>query len=186
MTFPFLCNAKWIFNVTSNSSVQRRFKLYLYQPHQFNNVKLWPCRCPMAVCPKFWAVITRQARSDLGPSAAPNRVWLPRKSWPRSRSTNASVLRSSPGRSVIACCPRAPVTRTTSPAWVGPWAAFLIPPPPPPPPKKKKGRHLADDIFICICVNEIFFIVIKTSPSLFLWVQLTIIQHWFSLWLGAE
>ena len=59
-------------------------------------------------------------------------------------------------------------------------------PPPPPPKKKKNGRHLADDIFICICVNEIFFIVIKTSPSLFLWVQLTIIQHWFSLWLGAE
>ena len=45
-------------------------------------------------------------------------------------------------------------------------------------------RHFADYIFRCIFVNEKICILIKIYWSLFLRVQLTIIQHWFSI--GAE
>ena len=48
------------------------------------------------------------------------------------------------------------------------------------------GCHFADDIFRCICVNEKFCFLIKFHWSLFLRVQLTITQHWFRQWLGAE
>ena len=43
----------------------------------------------------------------------------------------------------------------------------------------KNGRHLADDISICIFVNEMFCIWSKHLWSLFLSVQLTITENWF-------
>ena len=51
---------------------------------------------------------------------------------------------------------------------------------------RQNGRHFADDIFKCIFLNENVWIPIKISLSLFLRVQLTISQHWFRLWLGAD
>ena len=53
-------------------------------------------------------------------------------------------------------------------------------------PSWKNGCHFADDIFGCIFVNEKFWILIKIEWSLFLGLQLTISQHWFRKWLGAE
>ena len=43
----------------------------------------------------------------------------------------------------------------------------------------QNGSHFADDIFKCISLNENVWIRLKFHWSLFLRVQLTIIQHWF-------
>ena len=53
-------------------------------------------------------------------------------------------------------------------------------------PPGQNGRHIADDIFRCVFVDEKFGILIKFHRSLFLRVQLTITQHSFRKWLGAE
>ena len=53
-------------------------------------------------------------------------------------------------------------------------------------PAGPNGRHFADDIFRCILLNEKFCILFRISPKLFLRCQLTISQHWFREWLGAE
>ena len=64
----------------------------------------------------------------------------------------------------------------TEDQWYEAWMSFLLcvfnssPPPP---------RHFADDIFICIFVNDKFWVFIKNNWSLFPRVQLTITQHWF-------
>ena len=50
----------------------------------------------------------------------------------------------------------------------------------------QNGRHFTDDIFRCIFVNEKFSILLKFHWSLFLRVRLTITQHWYRYWLGAE
>ena len=47
-------------------------------------------------------------------------------------------------------------------------------------PPGQNGRHFADNIFRCIFVNEKICILIKISLRLFLSVQLTINQHWFT------
>ena len=46
---------------------------------------------------------------------------------------------------------------------------------------RQNGRHFADDTFKHISLNETVRILIQISPNcvLFLWVQLTIFQHWF-------
>ena len=44
---------------------------------------------------------------------------------------------------------------------------------------RQNGRHLPDNIFKCIFLNENVRIPIKIRRSLFLRVQLTIFQHWF-------
>ena len=47
-------------------------------------------------------------------------------------------------------------------------------------------RHYADDIFNCIFLNENVWIPIKISLKFVPKVQLTIFQHWFRWWLGAD
>ena len=53
---------------------------------------------------------------------------------------------------------------------------------------RKDYSHFADDIFKWIFLNEIIWILIKVSYKVFpfLAVQLTIFQHWFRWWLGAD
>ena len=50
---------------------------------------------------------------------------------------------------------------------------------------RQNGRHFADDTFKSIFMNENDWIKIKIS-SWFPRVQLTIFQHWFRYWLGAD
>ena len=46
----------------------------------------------------------------------------------------------------------------------------------------QNGHHFPDNIFKCIFLNEnVWF-----HGSFFLWFQLTIFQHWFRYWLGAN
>ena len=45
---------------------------------------------------------------------------------------------------------------------------------------RQNGRHLADDIFKCIFLNEMFEIRLKLHWNLFPWFQWTIFQHWFA------
>ena len=54
------------------------------------------------------------------------------------------------------------------------WVIIGLPPSP-----QQNGRHVADDIFRYIFVNEKFFILIKIHWNLFLRVQLTITQQGF-------
>ena len=49
---------------------------------------------------------------------------------------------------------------------------------------RQNGRRFADDTFKCIFLNENEF-RLRFHWTLFLRVQLTIIQHWFRKWLGA-
>ena len=49
----------------------------------------------------------------------------------------------------------------------------------------QNGRHFADDMFKCIFWMKMFEFRLKFHWSLFLRVQLTIIQHCFREWLGA-
>ena len=51
---------------------------------------------------------------------------------------------------------------------------------------ERNGCHFADTIFNCIFMNEKCCISIWIYWSLFLRAQLTVSQHWFRLWLGAE
>ena len=51
---------------------------------------------------------------------------------------------------------------------------------------RQNGRHFADDIFKCIFLNENVWIGLIFNWSLFLWFELTIFQHWYRWWLGAE
>ena len=44
----------------------------------------------------------------------------------------------------------------------------------------------ADDRFLCIFRNENIWISLKISPKIFLRLKLTIFQHWFRYWLGAD
>ena len=46
-------------------------------------------------------------------------------------------------------------------------------------PLGQNGRYFANDIFICIFVNESFIFWLKFHLSLFLRVRLTITQYWF-------
>ena len=55
-----------------------------------------------------------------------------------------------------------------------------------PPPSGQNGGHFTSDIFKHIFSNGIFKFWLKFHWSLFLGFQLTIAQHWFRLWLGAE
>ena len=59
-----------------------------------------------------------------------------------------------------------------------PWVNTLRP--------RQNGRHFADDIFICIFVDENVWILVKISLNLFPRVQLTIFQPWFRLWPGLN
>ena len=45
--------------------------------------------------------------------------------------------------------------------------------------------HFIDNIFKCIFLNDTFWIL-NQNWNMFLMVWLTIGQHWFRLWLGAE
>ena len=51
---------------------------------------------------------------------------------------------------------------------------------------KQNGRHVADDIFQRIFLVEMFAFRLNFHWSFFLWVQLTICQHWFGRWLGTD
>ena len=51
---------------------------------------------------------------------------------------------------------------------------------------RQNGRHFTDDIFNCIFLNEMVWISIKISLKLVPGVQLTVFQHWFRQWLGAD
>ena len=54
-------------------------------------------------------------------------------------------------------------------------------------PPGQEGRRFADDILICNFVNENSCVFIKNFHwCLFLRVPLTMTQHWFREWLGAE
>ena len=59
-------------------------------------------------------------------------------------------------------------------------------PPPTPPPPDKMAAIFADDIFQRNFVNDTFCIWFEFHWSLFIRVQLTISQHWFRWWLGAD
>ena len=50
----------------------------------------------------------------------------------------------------------------------------------------QNGRHFTDDIFKCIFRMKKHGYQLKFHWSLFLGVQLTIFQHWFGWWLGAD
>ena len=52
----------------------------------------------------------------------------------------------------------------------------------------QNGRHFTEDTFKCIFLNENVSNSIKISLKLdlFLRAQLTIFQHWFRLWFGAD
>ena len=50
---------------------------------------------------------------------------------------------------------------------------------------RQYGRHFAGDILQCIFVNENIWISIDIHYSLFR-VELTLFQHWFRYWLGAD
>ena len=54
------------------------------------------------------------------------------------------------------------------------------------PPPKQNGRDFADVIFRCIFLMKNFVVWLKFHWSIFLRVRLTITQHWFRQWLGAE
>ena len=53
-------------------------------------------------------------------------------------------------------------------------------------PLDKMAAILADDIFKCIFMNKNYRIPNKIALKFFPWVQLTMNQHWFRQWLGAE
>ena len=50
---------------------------------------------------------------------------------------------------------------------------------------RQNGCHFPDVILKSIFVDESFVLWFKFHWRLFLWVQLTIFQHWFIQWLGA-
>ena len=51
---------------------------------------------------------------------------------------------------------------------------------------RQNGRHFPDDIYKYIFLNENIWILIKISLISFPRVELTIFQHWFRYWLGAD
>ena len=51
---------------------------------------------------------------------------------------------------------------------------------------RQDGRDFADDIFTCILFNEYCCILIKFSLTCVRKGPLTMIQHWFRKWLGAD
>ena len=51
---------------------------------------------------------------------------------------------------------------------------------------KQNGHLFAGDSFKCIFLNENFWFPMKFHRNMFHMVQLTIWQHWFRWWLGAE
>ena len=51
---------------------------------------------------------------------------------------------------------------------------------------RQNGRHFADDTFKHIFVMKMLQFRLKFHWSLFIRIQLTIFQHWFSWWLGAD
>ena len=51
---------------------------------------------------------------------------------------------------------------------------------------RQNGRHFADDNFKCLFLNENVWNSIKISLKFVRKVQLTIFQHWFRWWLGAD
>ena len=51
---------------------------------------------------------------------------------------------------------------------------------------RQDGRHFADDICKCTFLNEMLEISLKCHWNLFIRVKLTIFQHWFRKWLGAD
>ena len=53
-------------------------------------------------------------------------------------------------------------------------------------PPGQNDRHFADNIFKCIFMNGKFIFWFDLHWSLFLSIQLTMSQHWFRYWLGAE
>ena len=51
---------------------------------------------------------------------------------------------------------------------------------------RQNGRHFPDDIFKCIFLKKMYEFRLRFHWSLLLRVQLTIFQHWFRQWLGAD